>query len=91
MRLKRPARAAHNCGQAVAGFPLLCRRNHCSLALAFARSEMERGTPTQELLAVASQSAEFATRTELCNRGSPRQDIHLTAAALLWPEDGPED
>jgi hypothetical protein len=62
-----------------------------NLALAFARDEMARGTPAQELLTVASQSAEFATMTHLCKGGSQPRHIHLTPTALLWPEDGPED
>jgi len=60
-------------------------------AVTFARGEIERGTAMEELFAVADQSAELGVIADLVRGGSQRQYIHLTPAALMWPEDGPED
>jgi hypothetical protein len=58
-------------------------------AVAFAYAEVERGVSSQDLLAVATRSAEFDTANQLLNKGSKLENIAFTPPVLNWPESGP--
>jgi len=57
--------------------------------MSYARAEQAAGAAGKDLLVIASHSAEFDAVNKLLNRGSKLQDIALSTAVLLWPEEGP--
>jgi hypothetical protein len=57
--------------------------------MSFARAEQTASLAGQDLLAIASHSAEFDAVNQLLNRGSKPQDIAISTAVLRWPEEGP--
>ena len=58
-------------------------------SMEFAREELKSNIPTKELLVVAARSSEFAVINQLSNGGADLKNVALTAALLMWPEDGP--
>jgi hypothetical protein len=57
--------------------------------MSFARAEQAAGAAGKDLLAIASHSAEFDAVNKLLRRGSKPEDIALSTAVLMWPEEGP--
>ena len=57
--------------------------------MSFARAEQAAGVAGKDLLAIASHSAEFDAVNRLLNRGSKPEDLALSTAVLVWPEEGP--
>jgi len=57
--------------------------------MSFASAEQAAGAAGRDLLAIASHSAEFDAVNQLLNRGSKPEDIALSTAVLVWPEEGP--
>jgi len=57
--------------------------------MSYARAEQAAGAAGKDLLVIASHSAEFDAVNKLLNRGSKLQDIALSTAVPLWPEEGP--
>lgn len=60
-------------------------------ALEFARREVEIGISREDKLNVAGRSVEFHTINDLMHSGSRLEDIVLTPAVFLWPEEGPDE
>lgn len=56
----------------------------------FANEEVARGVSAEDLLAIASRSAEFDAANQLLNKGSKLQNLVFTPVVLQWGEDGPE-
>jgi hypothetical protein len=54
-------------------------------AVAFARTEVERGVPGKDLLALAARSAEFDAANQLLNRGAKLHGLAFAPALLLGP------
>jgi hypothetical protein len=54
--------------------------------MSFAKAEH---VASKDLLAIAAHSAEFDAVNKLLNRGSKPEDISLSTAVLMWPEEGP--
>jgi hypothetical protein len=59
-------------------------------ALAFAKTEIDRGISPKDCLAIAARSAEFDAVNQLLNKGAKLQNLILTPVVLTWPDDVPQ-
>jgi hypothetical protein len=55
-----------------------------------AEEEISHNISNQEMIAVASRSAEYHVCTELSVKGTIPGDVRLTPCVFSWPVDGPE-
>jgi len=56
----------------------------------FARAEVRQGVSAQDLLSIATRSAEFQAANQLLRKGSKLENIAFTVPLLNWPEQGPD-
>jgi hypothetical protein len=57
----------------------------------YAQSELQTGIPQEDIVIIASRSAEYNAISDLIKKGAKLNGIRTTPLLFGWPEDGPED